>query len=129
MQTKELAPASRPLELHHAASAKPASRRLAARTGFRGRGTVELPGNLSRDVEMHDLSRDGLSVMTSKPIAPGTRCTISFELPLADQASARLTVHAKTVYSSYTGADAFRVGMTFTELDGETQHRIGEFLR
>lgn len=107
----------------------PKSRRM--RIGLRGAAQVVLlPGNARRDVQMNDLSSDGLSVMASRPISPGTRCTVSFDVPSAGHASpVHVDAPAKAVYSSYTGPDGFRIGMVFTGLDAATRAAIDDFLR
>lgn len=123
-------PADSPVESNDGKPSLPgAGRRATTRTGLRGPATVGLTSGLTRDVEMHDLSLDGLSVMAARPISPGTRCTISFDLPLGERQSSRVTAQAKAVYSSYTGADGFRVGMIFTGLDTEAQKLIDDFVR
>ena len=124
-------PADGPAESNDGKPSSPvAGRRTTSRTGLRGPATVALAGGLTRGVEMHDLSLDGLSVMAARPISPGTRCTISFDLPLGEPPSSRrVTAQAKAVYSSYTGADGFKVGMIFMGLETEAQRLIGELLR
>jgi len=73
-----------------------------------------------------DLSIDGLSFRTARPIAPGTRCDVSFELTLGDH---HLPVQAvvKTIYSSFAGADGFVIGAVFTQVDPGSAAALAEF--
>lgn len=104
------------------------SRRATRRTGLKGAAAMLLPGNVVRDAQLFDLSSDGLSVMSARPIAPGSRCTVSFELPFADHRPGKVSVTAKAVYSSYTGAAGFKVGLLFSGVDAATMQLLDEFL-
>jgi hypothetical protein len=104
------------------------SRRATRRTGLKGAAVVLLPGNVARDAQMCDLSSEGLSVMSARPISPGSRCTVNFELPFGDGRSPALSVATRSLYSSYTGDAGFKVGMVFTALDAPAQALIDEFL-
>jgi hypothetical protein len=108
--------------------ARPINRRTTARKALRCAATVDLPREGARGVTLQDLSLEGLSVLTPRPIAPGTRCTTSFELPLAGGLRA-LALKTKVIYSSYTGPNAFKVGMSYTELDGASEDALAEFTR
>lgn len=107
--------------------AVPTNRRGAARKALRCAATVQLPREGARDVTLLDLSLEGLSVMSARPIAPGTRCTTHFALPLAAGA-ATLALSTRVVYSSYTGAQAFKVGMVLTPPDADTEAAIARFM-
>ena len=63
-----------------------------------------------------DVSLEGLSLSTESPIAPGSRCSVCFELPCRNGARP-LQVDAKSIYSSYSGPGDFRIGMVFVDLD------------
>jgi hypothetical protein len=106
----------------------PPMRRASARTALKGAARVTLPGPVMRDGQMCDLSVDGLSLMTPRPISPGTRCGVAFTLPFGGRPFADVTVQAKAVYSSYTGTAGFRIGMLFTALDDDARRLIDEFL-
>lgn len=73
-----------------------------------------------------DVGADGLSFHFPKPIAPGTRCRISFELPLTGH-SKPIAASIKTVYSSYCGPEGFRIGAVFTDLDPLCSSALLEF--
>ena len=73
-----------------------------------------------------DVGMDGLSFYFAKPIAPGTRCRIEFELPMGAQ-SRPIASTIKTVYSSYCGPDGFRIGAIFAELDAQCNSALEEF--
>lgn len=103
------------------------NRRAARRRGLRQPATlILLPGRTSREVTLWDLGPDGLSLLSSRPVPPGSRCELRFELVLGGQA---MPVHAaaKTVYSSYVGADGFRVGLVFTQVAEEALALIDRF--
>lgn len=101
------------------------NRRAFHRKALRQPATVRL-GDSSSDVRTWDLGLDGMSLLTPRPISPGTRCTVDFELPL--QGGPRpVSVAVKVIYSSYSGADGFKIGTHFTGLDDETALLIGEF--
>ena len=126
MERTKPAPLTRPGDLN---DASPRGRRAAKRIGLKGAASVLLPGNVERDVQMFDVGEDGLSVMAAKPISPGIRCTVSFDLPFASQRSTRISAAAKAVYSSYTGAGGFKVGMQFTALDAAAVQLLADFVR
>ncbi|MEW6705400.1 MAG: PilZ domain-containing protein [Pseudomonadota bacterium] len=104
----------------------PHNRRAHRRRGLRQPATLLLPGQQQREVMLCDLGLDGLSVMSSKPIAPGTRCELRFELPGPSQ-SFPVDAMAKTVYSSFVGADSFRIGLVFTDLPAAAQAAVAAF--
>lgn len=74
-----------------------------------------------------DVGTEGLSFHFARPIAPGTRCRISFDLPLTAH-SMPIDAPIKTVYSSYCGADGFRIGAVFTALDPQCSAALLEFV-
>src|SRR5439155_15356362 len=53
------------------------NRRAAPRKAVRQTATVAY-GDASRTVQTWDLGRDGMCLLSARPIAPGTRCTITF---------------------------------------------------
>lgn len=101
------------------------NRRAFHRKVLRQPATVRL-GDASSAVRTWDLGLDGMCLVTTRPISPGTRCTVDFELPLQGGPRA-LSVAVKVIYSSYSGADGFKIGTHFTGLDDETAALIGEF--
>lgn len=68
-----------------------------------------------------DLSRDGLSISTDRPISPGSRCTLSLQ---PDGAPSRLRFEVKSVYSSYAAPGDFRIGVVFTDTDVSAQDQL-----
>jgi hypothetical protein len=107
-------------------SAPVSNRRVSRRTGLRRPCELSLPGQVTRKAITSDIGIDGLSFVCANPIAPGTRCRISFELPLADRTVAVNGV-VKTVYSSFCGAEGFKIGAVFTALDDGTSAALREF--
>jgi hypothetical protein len=102
------------------------TRRVGLRKGLRCPLTVVLSDMTQRQGTTCDLSVDGLSFWTARPIAPGTKCEASFELTLGDR---RVPLHAvmKTVYSSFGGAEGFKIGAVFTEVEPASVAALSEF--
>ena len=105
-----------------------ANRRLSARTAFRGPGRLLLPGGISRDVQMWDIASDGASLMSPRPTPQGSTVDLQFELP-GGGTSTLVVARAKVVYSSYTAAAQFRIGMMFLEIDPAAVAAIEQFCR
>jgi len=103
------------------------SQRRSRRTPFRCTCTAVLPGNVQRPVVMCDLGAEGLSFLSTAPIAPGTRCRLSFELPQG-QGSVTVQAQLKTVYSSFVASRSFRIGAVFAELDPTSAAAIHDFM-
>jgi len=118
------APSGRP-----AAAAPPAAnRRVTARKVLRRPATVNLPGGLSRDATTWDLGADGMSLLSAKPISPGSKCTVAFEVPRG-AASDPVSIPGKVVYCSFLGPQGFKVGMVFGSLDAPGADIVAEFLK
>ena len=107
-------------------SAPIANRRACRRKGLRRACELVLPGQTTRAATILDVGLDGLSLLCAKPIAPGTRCRVSFELPLAARHVA-VSGLLKTIYSSLCGATGFKIGAVFTELDADSAAALREF--
>jgi hypothetical protein len=101
----------------------PPNRRVYARKVLRAAASVQLPGG-PRDVRTWDVGVDGMSLVSPKPISPGTKCTVTLELP----DSGRVSVPAKTVYCSLMGAEGFKVGLVFVGPDAETENAFRAFV-
>lgn len=101
-------------------------RRIAARKALRVSVTLSF-GGAQASVQSRDLARDGLSVVAPRPIAPGTRCQVEFDLPLGHGESRHVSATARVVYSSYVAPGEFRIGAVFTEVDAATAAALGEF--
>jgi hypothetical protein len=104
------------------------NRRLSARTPFRGPARVQLPSGVSLDVQMWDLGSDGASLTSPRPISQGSTIDLRFELPAAG-GSTLVIARAKVVYSSYTAAAQFRIGLVFLELDAAGAAAVDAFGR
>src|SRR6185369_1613907 len=96
------------------------NRRVSARKALRRPATVTLPGGVERVVRTWDVGVDGLSIVAAKPIPPGTRCSVTLELPDGDSWRP-LQVPVKTVYCSLMGQEGVKVGMVFGTLDAEAE--------
>ncbi len=101
-------------------------RRRGRRTGLRRACTLQLSATEQRQGTTLDVGIDGLSLYTAKPVATGTRCEVQFELPRA-ASSYDLRAAAKVVYSSYSGAQGFKIGILFVALDAGTTEALLAF--
>ena len=101
------------------------NRRIVPRRMLRQAVTIAY-GGASKELQTWDLGRDGMCLLAPRPIAPGTRCRISFELPLGDEVLAVSTA-AKIVYSSYSAAGEFKIGAVFTDLAEDAALALGKF--
>lgn len=97
-----------------------ASRRRHDRINLRCSVLVDIKAVPTREGQIQDLSLQGLSLITARPIEPGSRCTLRFELVL-EGGPRQMALPAKAVYSSYVGPGAFRIGMLFMALAPEDQ--------
>ena len=104
------------------------NRRIHPRKVLRRPATVVLAGQPPRDAHTWDLGLDGMSLMSPKPIPPGTRCEVSFEVPVGDHSSS-VTAPVKVLYCSFSGPDGFKVGTAFGDLDEECLDVVKEFSR
>ena len=80
----------------------------------------------TREVQTWDLGRDGMCLLSPRPIAPGTRCKVTFDVPLA-AGPMSLTAGLKVVYSSYSASGDFKIGAVFTDLDEGVAIILGQF--
>ena len=101
------------------------NRRASPRVAIRLPATVTI-GDVGKDVQTWDLARDGMCLIAPRPITPGTRCRIAFELPVGG-ALVAIAATAKIVYSSYSAAGEFRIGAVFLGLDDAAATAIGAF--
>lgn len=101
------------------------SRRVAARRAIR-EDAILAHGTTRSTVQTWDVGRDGISVIAARPIAPGTRCRIEFELR-AGSAPQAIAASAKVVYSSYSAAGQFKIGAVFIDLDDESARGLERF--
>ena len=113
----------RPLASPPAATAPSASRRLQPRNVLQCPILIALAGGGERHGVTVDLSRDGLSLSTDRPIPPGQRCVLWLHAPSAAGTEA-LQLQAKSVYSSYAAPGDFRIGMVFVGDDVEAGGRL-----
>lgn len=90
------------------------NRRGSRRKGLRRACVLHLANGDTRAGTTIDVGVDGLCVLTSRPVAAGTRCRVSFELP-GGSGDVRIDAAVRTVYSSY-GSDGFKIGASFTDV-------------
>ena len=106
---------------------KPVSsnRRAFARTVIRQPATVTL-GEAAIAVQTLDIGQGGLSLLAHRPIGPGSRCRITFQLPLGE-GPVPVAAAIKVVYSSYLAVEQFKIGVVFAELDEKTAQALERF--
>ena len=101
------------------------NRRVVPRKALRQTATV-VQGDTMREVQTWDLGRDGMCLLSPRPIAPGTRCRVTFDVPLSTGPMS-LTAGLKIVYSSYSASGEFKIGAVFTDLDEAIADILGKF--
>ena len=102
------------------------NRRGFARTVIRQPATVT-SGDTSLPVQTFDVGQGGMCFVARRPIGPGTRCTIAFDLPLRG-GSVEVAASLKVVYSSYVAAEQFKIGTVFTDLDDDVALALTRFV-
>ncbi len=102
------------------------NRRSFQRKALRQPATV-VHADQAMKVRTWDLSLEGMSLVSPRPMPPGRHCTVSFVVPLA-AGERSVTVPLKIVYSSYTAPEAFKVGAVFANLDAEVAEAIRSFV-
>jgi hypothetical protein len=101
------------------------NRRASPRKVLRQAATVVV-GDATKPAQTWDIGGDGMSLLVSRPIAPGTRCAVSFVVPLSE-GPLEVTVSVKVVYSSYSASGEFKIGAVFTDRDGPEAAVLGRF--
>jgi hypothetical protein len=106
-------------------SSREQNRRASPRTVIRQAATV-VYGETTVAVQTFDLGRDGMCLVARRPIGPGTRCKVTFDLPLRD-GPVEIAASIKVVYSSYVAAEEFKIGAVFTALDPAAVRALESF--
>jgi len=101
------------------------NRRAFARAVIRQPATL-VYGDTSVPVQTLDVGIGGMCVMAGRPIGPGTRCTVAFDVPFRD-GPARVSLALKVVYSSYMAAGQFKIGTVFTELGDDVARVLARY--
>lgn len=102
------------------------NRRTALRKAFRQEATVDYGGS-TKAVRTWDLGPDGMCLLSPRPIAPGIRCQVAFDVEVGDDPAVHLAVAAKVVHSSYSAPGEFKIGAVFTDLDEDAARILGKF--
>lgn len=102
------------------------NRRTDPRKAVRVPATLVCGGAVWR-VQTLDLGHNGISMLAPRPFEPGSRCTVTLDVPLGD-GPATVTATLKTIYSSYAATDAFKIGARFIELDARASDILGRFM-
>jgi hypothetical protein len=92
---------------------------------IRGDATV-VCGAVGKPVHTWDLGRDGMCLLAPRPIAPGTRCRITFDVPMPGELI-NVTAAAKIVYSSYSAPGEFKIGALFLDLPADVALVLARF--
>ena len=103
------------------------NRRVALRKALREPATIVYGGS-SKAVRTWDLGIEGMCLLSPRPIAPGMRCQIDFDLTLGHEAPVHVAVSAKVVHSSYSAAGEFKIGAVFVELDEDIARALARFV-
>jgi hypothetical protein len=104
------------------------NRRASRRKGLRGPCVLRLDGQPEREAQLFDIGIDGVSLVTARPVPPGSRGELVFTVPSGSAQSAALA-RVRTVYSSYLGPGAgFRIGAVFASLDEALAERLRSFV-
>jgi len=101
------------------------NRRASPRRVIRCAATVVI-GEVAKEVQTWDVGRDGMCLLSARPIAPGTRFGVSFDLPCGG-ALVAVRATAKVVYSSYSAAGEFKIGALFLDLAEDVATTLGRF--
>ena len=101
------------------------NRRSHSRTAIRQPATVT-HGETTVAVQTLDVGAGGMCLLARRPVAPGTRCSATFELPLPD-GPVEVTVPLRIVYSSYLAPEQFKIGALFSEPDAGAAEAIERF--
>jgi hypothetical protein len=104
---------------------KESNRRASPRKVIRQPASVTY-GSTTVTVQTFDVGRDGMCLVARRPIGPGTRCRVSFELPRS-RGPVALTASLKVVYSSYVAPEEFKIGAVFTELGDDAARLLEAF--
>ena len=104
----------------------PLNRRALARKVLRRAATLAHHGQVA-DVEIADITGEGVGLLSPRPIPPGRRGDLSFALPLA-AGDRPVTVPVKVMHSSYVARASFRIGARFTDLDAATAEAIQSYV-
>ncbi|HEX2542658.1 MAG TPA: PilZ domain-containing protein [Caldimonas sp.] len=102
------------------------NRRSFQRKAVRQPATV-VHADQATQVRTWDISLDGMSLVTPRPMPPGRHCTVTFDIP-TDAGDKTITAPLKIVYSSYTGPEAFKVGAVFGTLEADVADAINAFV-
>jgi hypothetical protein len=101
------------------------NRRASPRKAIRADATVVL-GDATTRLQTWDVGRDGMCLLAARPISPGTRCQVTFEVPLRG-GPVTVTAMLKVVYSSYSAPGEFKIGALFTGLADDVAQVLGNF--
>lgn len=83
--------------------------------------SIQILGGPERQGTTLDLSIEGLSLSTDRPIGPGSRCVLTLR-PTPEQPP--LALEVKAVYSSYCAPGDFRIGVVFLPQAAEARERL-----
>ena len=104
---------------------KDPNRRAFARTVIRKPATV-VYGETTVAVLTFDIGEGGMCLVARRPIAPGTRGNVTFDVPLRD-GPVEVSATIKVVYSSYLAAEQFKIGAVFTDLGDDAALALARF--
>ncbi|HVL75122.1 MAG TPA: PilZ domain-containing protein [Noviherbaspirillum sp.] len=98
-----------------------------ARKPVRGRALIVLPNGAKWPAKPKDLSKDGISVVTSEPLAMDVKCTVALETVCGSEI-VHLMAQAKVIYCILSGTEGFRAGLQFTQIDSANNAVLAQLL-
>ena len=104
--------------------------RASRRKGLRVDCTLLLDAQAPRNGLLVDVGTDGASFTTARPVAPGSRGELHFDL-VVPAGRVGIAVRVRTVYSSFVGGPAgarFRIGASFVTPDAATLAALEAFV-
>jgi hypothetical protein len=103
-------------------------RRTERRDAFGVRAILTIPGRSVLPGRTLDLSRGGASMIVPFELAPGQICNIDFELEACGDCTT-FHIGAEVRYCVELGANRFRVGLQFGDMDDKTAALIASVLK
>lgn len=94
---------------------------------MRCQAIIVVPGNNPVRCRTLDISLGGLSMLVGEQLRVGQECTVGFEAPLNGK-MVRVMGQGKVVYSILAGADGFRIGMQFINIDAANSKTVAQLM-
>ena len=79
------------------------------------------------DASTADVGTDGISIFIEESLPIGTKCLISFEIPMGGKLR-KVVMVVKVKYCTCCGLDGFRIGMERVEIEKSSAETVEKFL-